>query len=854
MKPMVLFAVFCACLSSTPWAAADPPTMIALSPKDDAPDGVKNPENVRARASLEIAWWHFREERYERAQSLFEEALRVAEIPAVRREAQWGKALCLDRLGKRDVAAALILDLEKQGYATPDTQRWLDAYRRAQSMNQRTLWEVRLRREALRTVERADPTSLSRFTQRNARALRRCIAPEAFFEVAKALHQKGREEEARRLLERVLDCVPTRYRLRVGVFYELLDLIAPEEAIRRIDAEQNRSGLPESYAKDLEILKTEAHKRKLLNLPDTSPETEHIAKIILEQNPTDPQALLKLGWFCYQSGRFSEAESLFYRHLQAHPRGNDGALGLAYAFVAQKKFQEAAQVLDAMAPPYPEGREALLFRLHMEEGAYRWAQRDFSAAEALFRQAAAVKAEDGSPWRSLGWLLMEQGRPREAAEAFQKAYSIQPTGEVAEGLLLSLERSGDFGHANEKAEAMSRVENPSIQEAAGRHYLRTGKMLYAASVLKDEKNDAATWTTLQTSYESRSGDEGTSRKRTLRIPWTVYVPRPSMALWALKLEGMYLDGGDPGLVPFVGSFGLPQAEKAHVSRWTQSAWVASPSVAFIKEGTWDFRATAGLSPVGGAVDPMPTFSLELHNPQWHLEVHQKSVEDTLLSWIGQRDPYSDRTWGRVLKIGGSMGHDVSWPGGLWLSVRFGADHYWGHNVWKNSSVTGDVALGRSFPLQSGTLSFGGFLTGAHFDRNSDFYTYGHGGYFSPSFFFMMGPTVRYRSAPCGPWWLDMKASAGYLYYETEASPMYPKSSTNERYSADRFSGLGYSGSIRAVRLLSPHWAVGVHVDMDKSSDYTRWATGVGLTWFFEKHDSLGRITPHYDTFFQPSPR
>jgi len=74
---------------------------------------------------------------------------------------------------------------------------------------------------------------------------------------------------------------------------------------------------------------------------------------------------------------------------------------------------------------------------------------------------------------------------------------------------------------------------------------------------------------------------------------------------------------------------------------------------------------------------------------------------------------------------------------------------------------------------------------------------------------------------------------------------------NEKYSGDRFSGLGYSGSFRAVRLLSPHWALGVHADMDKSSDYTRWAVGVGLTWFFEKHDSLGRVTPYEDTFFQP---
>ncbi len=848
---MALFAVFFLWLSTTLWAGVEVPTLAAFSPKDGTFAAAKTAESVRARASLEIAWWHFREERYERAQKLFEEVIAVAETPGLRWEAQWGKALCLDRLGKRDTAAALIQELENQGYRTRDTERWLALYRHAQSREQRILWEGRLRREASRTVERGDTTTLSRFLRRNEQSLRRCIAPEAFFEVAKTLRRNGQNEQARRLQERILDCVPARYNLRVGAFSELLEVSPPEEVIRLIGTERARPGLPTSYLGDLDALETEAYRRKLRKLPDASPEIESTAKIILEQNPTDPEALLRLGWFSYRAGRFSEAESYFTRHRQAHPDQNDGAYGLAHALMAQQKFRDAAQVLDAMEPPYPEGRQALVFRLYMEEGAYLRKAKDLPGAEGAYRRAAAIKTDDGGPWFSLGWLLLEQGRPQQAAEAFEKAYGLQPTGEAGEGLLLSLERSGDFVAAYGQATAMARAEDPSVREAVGRHYLRTGKVLHAASVLKDEKNDAAPWTTLRTSYESRSGDEGTSRTRSLRTPWTAYVPWGSDSLWILSLEGTFLDTGDPGSSPFVGSFGLPDAHKADVSRWIESAWIVAPSVGFIKEGAWDVRVTAGSSPLGGPVDPMPTFSFELQNPRWRLEAHHKSVEETVLSWIGQRDLYSERTWGRVLKTGGSIGRDISWPNGSWVSVRVGADHYRGHNVWRNFSLTGDAAVGRSFPYRSGTFSLGGFVTGSHFDRNSDFYTYGHGGYFSPSFFMMTGPTVRYRSDPGGLWWLDMKASAGYLYYETEASPIYPRNATNEKYSGDRFSGLGYSGSFRAIRLLTPHAALGVHVDMDKSSDYTRWAAGVGVTWFFEKRATLGRVAPNYDAFFQP---
>ncbi len=851
MKPMALVAILFFWLSAPPWTGAAPPTLAAFAQTNDASDASRKAEDVRTRASLEIAWWHFREGRYERAQKLFEEAMRVARTSEVRGEAQWGKALCLDRQGEKDIAAALIQDLENQGFRTRDTQRWLAAYRRASSLNQRTVWEDRLRRDARRAVESTDTLTLPQFMQRNERALRRCIAPEAFFEVAKALRRSGRNEEARRLYEKILECIPTRYRLRVGVFYELLELSSPEQVISLLHTERLRPGLPASYLAAIDDLETEAYRRQLRHFPETSPETEKTAKLVLEKSPSDPEALLKLGWFCYHAGRFSEAEEIFVRHRDAHPDRNDGAYGLAHALMAQKKFQEAAQVLDAMKPPYPEGRHDLVFRVHMEEGAYRRSQKDLPRAEAAYRRAAAVKPHSGEPWRSLGWIFLEQRRPREAAEAFEKAHDVHPTGEDAEGLLLSLEQSGDFRTAFSKAEEMARAEDPSIREAAGRHYLRTGKVLHAASALKDEKNDAGPWTTLQTSYESRSGDEGTSRRRTLRTPWTVYLPGSPKSLWALRLEGLHLDSGDPGSRPFVGSFGLTDTPKPKVSRWIDTAWVVSPSVSVFKEGSWDFRATVGSSPLGAPVDPQPTFSFEIQNPQWRFEAHQKSVEDTVLSWIGQRDPYSNRTWGRVLKTGGSIVRDISRPNGSWLSVRVGADQYRGQNVWRNFSLTGDAALGRSFSYRSGTASLGGFLTASHFDRNSDFYTYGHGGYFSPSFFFMTGPIVRYRSDPGGTWWLDMKASAGYLSYETEASPIYPRNTGEGKYSGDRFSGLGYSGSFKAVRLITPHWAFGVHVDMDKSSDYTRWAVGLGLTWFFEKHGSLGRVTPQYDAFFEP---
>lgn len=810
--------------------------------------------SVRDRASLEIAWWHFREGRHQKALAFFEELRRRGETRSLRQEAQWGAALCLDRLQRRNEAAALVEDLHRQGYRTRETEKWLAQYQRAGVLIQRKLLEGRIRREIAKVRDAEEVGTVSRFVEKNAKALRRCIAPEAFFEAAQALRQKGEVVQALRIQEKLLDCTAHRYALRLGVYSELLELVPVENMLARLRSEKERTDIPASYLDGLATLETEALRRKLFALPEGAEDVEAVAREILQQSPDDPDALLKLGWQAYHAGRFSEAEALFSQLHRRHPERQDALLGLAHVCIAQQKFGEAHHVLESLTPPYTKERQSALFRLHMEEGAQRQKAMDLQGAENAYRRAAELQGEDAAPWRALGWVLLEQGRATEAAKAFTKALNMAMEPSDAQGLLLSLERSGRFGEAYDMAEGLSQKEDSSLRQVAVEHFQRTGKELRAVLASGQGPKDASGWSTLGVSFMSRSGDDGTSRLKTIRMPWRWALPTESASLWTFQVEGLHLGTGGLAKKPFVGSFGLFDDTAFQASRWVTSQWVVSPSVAYAREGAWDVRMEAGLTPLEGPVDPEPVLALELSQPRWRLEVHRKSVEDSLLSWIGQRDPYSHETWGRVLRTGGSVTYNHSWPRDIWSSVRLGADHYRGKGVWENFAVSGDAAMGQSFSQTAGTVSLGGFVTAAHYERNSDFYTLGHGGYFSPSFFVMAGPTLRFRTHEGKPWWLDIQASAGYLNYQTEKSPVYPRKDRPERYAGERFSGLGYSGSFKAVRFIAPQWAVGVHLDVDKSSDYTRWSAGAALTWFFDAHTSLGRTTPRYDAFFHPADR
>ncbi|MBC7359746.1 MAG: hypothetical protein H5U10_14540, partial [Desulfacinum sp.] len=195
---IVLFVLGPAAAAST--AAGAPPSQGVDRPAPAAEAG-RETGSMRARASLEIAWWHYREGRFQRALALFEAVMDGPAPLSLRREAQWGKALCLDRLQRKDEAAALVEDLDRQGVRTRQLERWLSDYRRSRAIVRRSFREERIRKEAAAAAAAADPDAVSRFARRNDRALRRCIAPEAFFEAARALRRKGRTAEVRSLQE-----------------------------------------------------------------------------------------------------------------------------------------------------------------------------------------------------------------------------------------------------------------------------------------------------------------------------------------------------------------------------------------------------------------------------------------------------------------------------------------------------------------------------------------------------------------------------------------------------------------------------------------------------------------------------
>lgn len=195
-----------------------------------------------------------------------------------------------------------------------------------------------------------------------------------------------------------------------------------------------------------------------------------------------------------------------------------------------------------------------------------------------------------------------------------------------------------------------------------------------------------------------------------------------------------------------------------------------------------FRFDVGASPLGfpsstmlGGVELAP----QIGTARIRLTGERRSVEDSPLSWAGQRDQFSGRNWGNVVRTGGRA--QVELPlGPGYIYAGGGYSVFEGQNVASNARIEGGA--GFSYPVirgANGDLSVGTDLVYFAYDRNQSQFTYGSGGYFSPQAYTAFNVPVDYRGRS-GDFTYRLGATAGYAVFRQEATPYFPNDPALQR--------------------------------------------------------------------------
>ncbi|PPS61276.1 cellulose biosynthesis protein BcsC [Pseudomonas sp. BRM28] len=594
----------------------------------------------------------------------------------------------------------------------------------------------------------------------------------------------------------------------------------------------------------------------------------------LAQRPQDPQAVSSLARMYLDNRNPAKAVELFTPLLRQYPDNADVQMGAAQAFVQAGDADKAERAVEKALQLAPQNPQILT----SAAGYYR-GRGKLAKAEQLYAQALALQAPpDQNVLNPFGQAI--------AVNPFVGQPGQRKQSRLSETVLAEIPEPAQTQVSSRASEAFdapvllaSRDSEPGLRTASQ----ATPQLATPAPV--DPR--AALQTELDTIREARSpqikqgvtfrgndSESGLGKITDVEAPLEISVPWNDDRL-ALRITPVSLNaGGVKNELSANSRFGgitsemarnilamplpdlLAEAEDFYIdSPGSQKDSGVGVAVAY-ESPSQGLKADLGVSPVGflyntavGGISLDRPFA-EGSNWRYNLNLSRRSVTDSLTSFAGARDKRTDLQWGGVTSNGGrlQLGYDNQTYGmygyGSWHKLL-------GHDVESNTrSELGSGIYWYLLNNQDERLTAGLSVSGAHYANNQSFFTYGHGGYFSPQNFFSIGVPVSW--AQRGPnFSYQVQGSVGMQHIEQDSAPYFRDRQSQaalERisqafatdgttlrttYASQSKTGIGYSLGASGEYRLGDGFFFGGTLGVDNARDYQQWTGGLYLRYLFD---------------------
>jgi tetratricopeptide (TPR) repeat protein len=505
----------------------------------------------------------------------------------------------------------------------------------------------------------------------------------------------------------------------------------------------------------------------------------------------------------------------------------DRRWGLALADLRQRQgdLQGATAAAQAVLARHPGDADARLTLARLAEDAGRDGQ-----ALRMVREVLADTPEDDIDTRlSAARRLTALRRDEEAAtvvDALRRRYPGRADIVVQQGRIA--QSRGGFDQAAtlyrqaralEQAEAAAPAPNGTAAQRA----------LQDLEARRDPQIATATL------FSNKSGDSGISRLRSTEIPLYVQVPHGYTGHLFFHADTVLLDAGtlaandqeqarEFGQIAARGSAGL--SPRGQDDKGVALATGYAYNGAY---GSW--RADLGTTPLGFVRQNLVgglRYRAELRHAAATVDVSRRAVTSSLISYAGAVDPASGEQWGGVVRDGIRLGysHDVG-PGSLFATV--GAGVLTGHNVRTNHEFT--VRAGLDWPVleaRNQRVTSGLVVNYWRYRDNLRYYTFGHGGYYSPQRYLSLAVPLEWTGRR-GEWSWRVGGSAGWSdtyekdmdYYPTrpDLQRMATTADFNPVYTGGKGGGFSYTALAAVEYRFAPKWVAGLALQIDRSRDY-----------------------------------
>ncbi|MBU2196148.1 MAG: BCSC C-terminal domain-containing protein [Alphaproteobacteria bacterium] len=603
------------------------------------------------------------------------------------------------------------------------------------------------------------------------------------------------------------------------------------------------------------------------------------AAVSLAETSKDPSLITEAGWAVLETDA-PGAASLFARAL-AENGPEDARRGLVLASLATDDLGAAraavAQAPDPASLAELSGRIDLAdARLHRESGDWRTAVTLANRAASFFpaldadaqalaggalmdtaaqetdarndtaARALALEASTYPPTRRAGrmraaWSDLQLGNADAAASVFSQLYVETPEAESAEGYALAAKRSGGMGTAEALARTVGGPLGARLTALNASAAFEQGSYLTAKSLAPDSfaplEGIDSSWYRQAVSVRSQSGTSGQNRL-------SGFAATTSAGL--VRGRSRYEAG--------VSVYSLDPGRSALPAITASSETVAMPYVAWSREGETRVAARLGVSPMNADVDPALIGEIAVAREDAGRAIEARAFArpktDSALAFVGQKGAVTGEAFGRVIETGAALHGRLPVGDRYALQAGVEATRLEGENTADNTRFAVDVSANRNFVRKGfAYLVSGPFYQFQSYDENTNFFTPGHGGYFSPQAFHRAGLSLNAQTDPLKSWILKADLALAQEWVEEDAALTDPRLRGPQPFiGGGDSSGIAGALDLAVARRISPEVIFSANLSAIQSEAYEDVRLGLALTWVPGGRDGLVRTDLPSDPF------
>ena len=583
-----------------------------------------------------------------------------------------------------------------------------------------------------------------------------------------------------------------------------------------------------------------------------------ILQAILDKHPDDLESRLNLAQAHAQAGEKQAAEEVIDQLLpRLHENDVDTKLSIIRLETRLGNMDRARKIVTKLLTSNPDNLDILI-----QAGRIEHSDRRYLAALAYFRQALILERRApgvATTAKSVPLLDLDPKHPI-IGLAPQPGYTLRyPNAVKNKGPADKQKSTAEFNlHSPDMAET---IINPDTDTPLVTSIPALGKTALIRRPTRAEEEitriEARRDPRIEIGFEklSRNSSNGTSTYHGTETPMVGWWPVGYDGHGFVHVDQVSVNAGQltQDDAPLFGKLGVrpsslppPFAQK-----------VDGTSVGMGYEGdelSWDLGMVGIGFPVQNMVGGIRK-GWEANKVNYALEIFRRPQTNSLLSYAGARDPATGEIWGGIAYTG--VGSRVAHTFGqfnTFASAEYGLLR--GKNVLDNNRLALRTGIDKYVLRRENMwVNLGLTLTHWRYKENESFYTFGHGGYYSPQSYTSVNLPVEWAGRS-GKLSYLVRGSTSYAWTNEKRMPYYPTDSALQSdavksgnnidlgfYPGGDGGGKGYSLRLATEYQVTPHLAIGGYHNMDRTAFYTPNLTFIYLRYLFKTHSESVRFPP-----------